>query len=280
MNVLVTGSNGFIGSNIIRLLNNKFNFFNGTRDSINLFSTESIKNYIRENKIDTVIHCAVEGGSRLKTDSSEVFYKNILMYENLMKFRDQYKLFINLASGAEFDRRYDINEKQEEEINNSVPIDFYGLSKNLISKLSKNNKNNINLRIFGCFYYNELHTRFIRNNITNYINKNPITIHQDKYMDFFYIEDLIQVIEYFLKNSTKNQIDMNMSYLKKYKLSHIANIINSLGNHTVDVLIQEKSEGSNYTGNGTKLSNLNLNLKGLEIGIEEIYDKYKHNILH
>ena len=60
MNILVTGANGFIGSNIIKLLSNdtNFKFFNGNRNAINLYSTESIERYLDENQIDTVIHCA------------------------------------------------------------------------------------------------------------------------------------------------------------------------------------------------------------------------------
>ena len=87
---------------------------------------------------------------------------------------------------------------------NMIPTDFYGLSKNIISKLSTNYLGCINLRIFGCFYYNELSTRFIKNNINNYINHKPIIIHQDKYMDFFYMEDLVNVINHLLNNPQFN----------------------------------------------------------------------------
>ncbi len=111
MNILVTGANGFIGSNIIKLLSNdtNFKFFNGNRNFIDLYSIDSIERYLDKNQIDTVIHCAIEGGSRLKQDTYEMFYRNILMYENLIKFNHRYKVFINFGSGAEFDRNYDIS---------------------------------------------------------------------------------------------------------------------------------------------------------------------------
>jgi len=184
MNVLVTGANGFIGSNIVTKLrnNSKFTVFCGTRTTINLLSTHDVQKYIEDNKIDSIIHCAIEGGSRLKKDDGETFYRNILMYENLIK--SNYKLFINLASGAEFDRINDINNMSEADIFVNVPKDYYGLSKNIISKSLTQFTFGHNLRIFGCFYHNELDTRFIKNNIKNYINKKPITIHQDKYMDY------------------------------------------------------------------------------------------------
>jgi GDP-L-fucose synthase len=280
MNILITGANGFIGSNITKLLskNVNFNFFKVDRNNIDLFSLNNIERYIEENQIDAVIHCAIEGGNRLKKDTYEMFYKNILMYENLIKFNHKYKMFINFGSGAEFDRRYDISNVNEYDMFNIIPTDFYGLSKNIISKLSVNYCSVVNLRIFGCFYYNELSTRFIRNNINNYINNKPIIIHQDRYMDFFYMEDLTNVINHLLNNSISTYKDINMSYIKKYKLSDIANIINELSSHKVDINIENKISGLNYTGNGQLLDNLNLKLKNLELGIKECFDYQIKNI--
>lgn len=276
MNILVTGANGFIGSNIIKLLSNdtNFKFFNGNRNSIDLYSTESIQKYLDENQIDTVIHCAIEGGNRLKQDTSDMLYRNILMYENLIKFSHRYKMFINFGSGAEFNRKQNISNVNEYEMFNIIPTDFYGLSKNVITKLSTRHTIILNLRIFGCFYYNELSTRFIRNNINNYINHRPIIIHQDRYMDFFYIEDLSNVVEYFLKNPVSSYKDINMSYFKKYKLSDIANIINELSSYKVDIKIENPSNGLNYTGNGSLLNSLGLKFKGIELGIEECYNRF------
>jgi GDP-L-fucose synthase len=273
MNVLVTGANGFIGSNIIKLLSDDFKFFNGNRNTIDLYSIESIEKYLDENEIDSVIHCAIEGGSRLKQDTHEVFYKNILIYENLIKFNHRYKTFINFGSGAEFDRRYDISDVNEYDMFNVVPTDFYGLSKNIISKLSVHYCGIVNLRIFGCFYHNESSTRFIKNNLVNYINHKPIIIHQDRYMDFFYMEDLANVVKCFLKNPVVNYKDINMSYVKKYKLSDIANIINELSTYKVDINIENKLFGLSYTGNGMQLNYLGLNLKDIEFGIKECYNK-------
>jgi GDP-L-fucose synthase len=277
MNILVTGANGFIGSNIIQLLSNNsdFKFFKGTRNTIDLYSSNSVEKYIIDNQINAVIHCAVEGGSRLKPDTSDILYRNLLIHENLIKFNDKYKVFINFGSGAEFDRKYDISNVNEYDMFNSVPTDFYGLSKNIISKLSVHYGRSVNLRIFGCFYHNELSTRFIKNNITNYINNKPMIIHQDRYMDFVYIEDLINVVKYFLNNQIQTYKDINMSYIKKYKLSDIANIINNLSTQKVDIIIENENFGLNYTGTGTRLNDLNIKLKGIDFGIKECYNKLK-----
>lgn len=274
MNILITGANGFIGSNLSKLLENNLNLkiFKGNRDTIDLYSKDNIKKFIEENEINKVIHCAIEGGHRLKPDNESVVYKNILMFENLAV--QNLELIINIGSGAEYDRRYDISCVKPESLFSSIPIDYYGFSKNIISKLIKNNLNIISLYVFNCFYHNELQTRFIKNSLTNYINGQPIIIHQDRYLDFFYMEDLANVINFLLFNSSKSNF-INMSYETKYKLSDIAIIINNLNIKKVKVIIENPNFGLNYTGNGELLNNLNLNLKKLELGIKECYDVLK-----
>jgi len=281
MNILVTGANGFIASNIIKLLsdNTNFNFYRGTKSTIDLYSKNNIEKYLDDNKINTIIHCAIEGGKRLTNDTEKVFYNNILMTQNLLSCKISGS-FINISSGAEFDRRRDILNFKEHEIYNSYPIDYYGLSKNIISKLINNTDNGFNLRIFGCFNYNENPTRMIWSNLINYINKRPMIIHQDKYIDFIYVKDLCKLILYILNNQIKNfkTKDINVVYKEKYKLSDITNIINKLEDYKVDINIENNDMGLSYTGCDSSLSSLNLNLNGLEVGIKEVYDSYKFNI--
>jgi hypothetical protein len=94
-------------------------------------------------------------------------------------------------------------------------------------------------------------------------------------MDFFYMEDLVNVVKYFLDNQIQTYKDINMSYLKKYKLSDIANIINNLSSKKVDIIIENKQIGLSYTGCGNLLNDLNINLKNIDLGIEECYNTLK-----
>jgi hypothetical protein len=94
------------------------------------------------------------------------------------------------------------------------------------------------------------------------------------------MNDLLNVIEHFLTTPVMCYTDINMSYLKKYKLSDIANIINELSSYKVDINVENKISGLNYTGNGEKLNSLGLELKGLEFGIKECYERIKYDVLH
>jgi nucleoside-diphosphate-sugar epimerase len=272
MNILVTGANGFIASNIIKTLelNNTNVVFKATKSSLNLYSLYDVRKFIEDNKIESIIHCAIEGGKRLAIDDKNIVYNNILMVQNLLACKIK-GLFINIASGSEFDRNFDIINIKETEIYNRIPTDYYGFSKNVISKLINTIPNGINLRLFGCFNKNEHITRMIRSNLNNYILKKPMIIHQDKYMDFVYIDDLCNLIVNILNGSLKQIKDINVVYNKKYKLSDITNIINNLDNYKVPIIIENAKMGLSYCGDGTTFNNLHLNYKGLEFGIKECY---------
>ena len=82
-----------------------------------------------ENKIDIVVHTAVQGGKRGHYEKIDDLMNNIAMFQNLAKFRDQFKFMFNFGSGAEFDRRFNINQKIEIDIWNQNPVDMYGLAK-------------------------------------------------------------------------------------------------------------------------------------------------------
>lgn len=270
MNILVTGANGFIGSNIIKEFehNKTYNIFKITRKSLNLLCQSDVQLFVDNNSIDHIIHCAIEGGKRNIADNEQIVYNNIIMAQNLMSCKIK-GLFINIASGAEFDRRRDMFNVNESELYNSFPIDYYGVSKNIISKLTNSTDNGINLRLFGCFNYNEDSARMIRSSLLNYVNKQPIVIHQDRYMDFLYVKDLYNLILKIIKNQYIK--DINVVYKEKYKLSDIANLINTLDNHKVPIIIQETQKGLGYCGNGDRFNHINFNKIGLYEGLKACY---------
>ncbi len=59
INVLVTGSNGQLGSEIKELSSNyNYNFFFTKRDDIDITSKDSIKEFSKTNNINVIINCA------------------------------------------------------------------------------------------------------------------------------------------------------------------------------------------------------------------------------
>jgi len=261
MKILITGGNGYIAKSLVSKLDNTISI---TRKDFNLIDREATNKWFENKYFDVVIHTAVVGGSRLKKDNGDTFYQNIQMFYNLLNNKHCFNKLIHFGSGAEL----------------NMPNDPYGLSKNVISKIIDIESNFYNIRIFGVFDENELDTRFIKNNIKRYINKQPIEIHQDKLMDFFYMKDLVELVKYYIhKDNPPKNIDctyeINPDLLNTYYLSDIANIINNLSDYKVEINIGE-SKGADYVG---YLNPLNIKWVGLEQGIKETYKQIKNGTI-
>jgi hypothetical protein len=122
------------------------------------------------------------------------------------------------------------------------------------------------------FDENELNTRFIKANIKKYINKEPIQIHQDRVMDFFYMQDLISVVKYYIGEKEPPK-EFDCVYKEKsYTLRGIATLINALSDYEVEVLVESEA-GDDYTSKYR--SQLPYGFIGLEEGIKITYNKLK-----
>lgn len=259
MNILLTGGNGYVGSGIKRYLGINHNIIAINREISDLRNTKAVDHWFNSSSIknmyfDAVVHTAIKGGNRLEADSSSIMDDNIKMYINLLNYRDRYSKFINIGSGAEI---YN-------------PDSFYGLSKKFISTSILDKNNFYNLRIYAIFDEYELDRRFIKSNIIRYKNKEKLIVHQNKYMDFIYFADFISILNFYLcgKDLSKS---IDCVYKNKYSLREIANFINKLDAHSVDISNTTDSD-ENYIG---QYSDLGLSYIGLHKGIENTYRNLK-----
>lgn len=252
--ILITGGNGYIAKSLYNSLKNSYEITTLTRNNFDLNHFKVLDSYLKHKYFDVVIHCAVSGGSRLKEDIINDMDNNLQMYYNLLNCRDRFGKLIHFGSGAEI----------------TQPESPYGLSKRVIAKSILEQENFYNIRIFAVFDENELDTRFIKGNIQRYINKEQIIIHQDKFMDFFYMKDLVSLVDYYIQTENPPK-EIDCSYQKLYSLFDIANMINNLDTHKVHITFNQNEMGEKYCGN----SNILLNYIGLEEGIKQVYNKLK-----
>lgn len=249
--ILVTGCRGYLGKSIHYKLSKKHQTLIISRKDFDLRDSYQTKKYFSNKYFDVVIHCAVSGGSRLKEDTISDMDNNLQMYYNLLNCKDRFGKLIHFGSGAEI----------------TQPETPYGLSKRVISKSISEQENFYNIRIFAVFDENELDTRFIKSNIKRYINKEPIIIHQDKLMDFFYMKDLISLVDYYIQSENPPK-EIDCSYQQSYSLFDIANMINELDNHKVDIIIEQHVIAEKYCG----VPQMLLDYVGTEWGIKSVYD--------
>ena len=205
LKILITGGNGNIAKMIKNNLSSEFDITCICRSDFDLLNFKSVQQYLSINSFDVLIHTAINGGRRTKSENGDVFYNNLLMFENLIKFADHFQFIINFDSGAIYDRSTNIYCRKEEDLV-SVPSDYYGFSKYLIYNRSLKYSNIVNFRIFNIFHINEEPDRFIKACFLAKQNRSHVTIEQDKYFDFMSEADFIKIVRYYLTNLTSLQV--------------------------------------------------------------------------
>lgn len=273
--ILFTGGNGFIGRQIIPLLEKEgWEVVRPRSHQVRLEITSEVDSLFKGEKYYAIIHGAIIGGRREVEDGPSVFYKNMSMFENIFRHVDKTELFINLDSGASYGRPSPVEQPSPKDLGVVVPSDNYGFSKYCIAKRVLNHPKGINLRIFGCFGPYEESDRFFYTNINNYMNKKNIEIFKDRKMDFIYANDLYKIISYFLSIGKKSFVnDVNCVYKEKYYLSEMASMINNLSDHKVEIIKKGSYEEHPYCGYPNSIECIDYD--GLEKGIRDCYDYYK-----
>jgi nucleoside-diphosphate-sugar epimerase len=270
MKILITGADSFIGKSLIELLSKeKYQIVAKNHKELDLLNFDKLRDFFEEEKyFDFIIHTAAVGGRRYDPDTPRIFYENVQMFDNLIQFKKRYKRIITFGSGAEFDSPH---SAKESDLNENFILNYYGNSKKYITnKVRKLDLPVVILRLFGCCGKYESELGFIKSNIKRYKNNQPIIIHQNKWMDFIYINHLAIIIEIILNSNRKIENgDYNVVYKDKNTLVQVANMINNLGDYKVPIRIEELGVGNSYTGEDTSRWFQVLNL---EDGIKEMYN--------
>ncbi len=275
--VLVTGGNSFISQSIVPELSKNYSILSPSHKQVDIKSQLDLYEIFLANDFKTVIHCASKGGRRNREDGPLDFYDNLLMLNHLLEYQIKHKFkLILFSSGAEFDRRTTIFNKKEG-LYNYTPIDYYGLSKFIQSKIVNQRNNVVNLRLFNVFSEIGQKDSFIYSTIEKCLNNKDVTIWEDKIFSFFYSKDLTKVIDYSICNFS-NYTELNCVYSSLYKLSEITKLIKKLTNSKSNIII-DNNIGKSYHGSGDKLYSLNLKLDGLITGINNCI-KYQNENKH
>lgn len=278
--LFITGSSGFIGSNAVRFFKDKYNIMAPTHHELDLLSQTDVNDYFKNNQIDFVLHTANVGGNRTAKDGPDIVEKNIRMFFNLAENQENFEKMIHLGSGAEYSRENMPPLVKEEEFGKFIPSDYYGFSKYIISKYIEKNNNICCLRLFGVFGPGEDYRyKFISNAILKNILKMEITIMQNVHFDWLYIDDLMNIINHFIKKDFSENT-YNVATGKATDLINIANIINKNSNFESEVLVLNEGLNTEYSASNSKLINQigNYAFKDMEESIKDLIKYYKSNL--
>lgn len=262
-NILVLGATGFIGGVVSQKLRSQYLVHTPTRHELDLTDTKSVSDYFANKTFDVVINCAASLSTQLSPFDPAVVNVNLSIFSNLYAVRGSFNQLINFGSGAEFDRSTNIDQISEEHIFNAVPVDHYGLSKNIIARMIANTDNFYTLRLFGVFGPTEHPSRLLRQIIAG----NEIVIH-DRYFDYFYVNDLLMVLDHYINHTPKHK-DINVVYTEKILLSDFLTQFCNLHRLPSHIIKLSNRNGLNYTGSSEKIQQLQLPFMGITQGLKD-----------
>ena len=215
MNILVTGSKGFIGKNLVRFLrsNSEHNIFEFSRDDL-LKDLEKIIN-----KIDIVFHLA---GLNKKTNNEDFEKVNFNLTKKLCRILEKNintKIYYASSTQVERNNDYGRSKKKCEEI---------------ILELNHLNKNQVAiLRLPGIFgmgckpNYNSVVATFCFN-ISNKIAIN--IIQPNKEIELVFIEDLCEQLAFLIENNSYQNIYIKIEKIHKVTINYLAEKIKNFQN--------------------------------------------------
>ena len=267
MKILFTGQRGFLGRELIPHLEEQGH--DVTTSNIDYSSDFNVNQFLRNREFDYILHAAIRGGRRIRKDTADDFYNNIRMFEVLASTGIP---MITFCSGASYGREGDIYNATEDRVGKRIPTDYYGFAKSLITQRARQLNHVQILRFFNVFGPTSQKDMFTSANIRNYINRKEIVVFQDKYMDFFGIDDTKTVVDLYLKKAKILPKEINLVYEDNLMLSDVANMINELSDYTVPVKIEKNGMQNAYCGSGYLLNTMGIGLKGLKHQLRSTYE--------
>ena len=281
--ILITGAEGFIGRNLSEYLKGFYEIFATNHHDLELLNTDRVRDFIEDNKIDIIVHSASIGGTRKTAYDSgltDVVSKNLRIFFNLVRNLNLNRKMIFFGSGAEYSMCHYKPRMKEDYFDKHIPEDSYGFSKYLCSKYIINSERIYNLRLFGVFgKYEDYRYKFISNAIIKNLFGLPITINQNAYFDYLYIQDLLKIVEHFINNRPKDKC-YNVVTGEPVDLITIANKINQIADKQSKVIVKNKGLNTEYTADNSKILEEIGKFKFTQLveSLKELYAWHKVNL--
>lgn len=279
--ILLTGATGFIGRNLVesRLAAN-YRILAPSHKELDLLDAEAVRDYIVAAKPHSIIHSACKPGHRNAKDHTALFYSNTRMFFNLAANSGSYRKMIILGSGAIYDMRHYQPKMREEYFGAHIPADDHGFSKYVCGKYIENAPNIVDLRVFGIFgKYEDYGIRFISNMICKALYGLPLTIKQNRKMDYICVEDLVPVLEYFLSRDAAHKA-YNVTPDRSVELVDLARKVLSISGKDLPIKVAEPGLGMEYTGDNSRLKAemRELTFTDLDVSVRKLYEWYSENL--
>lgn len=197
MKVALSGANGLVGSRIIELLKNDFQFIPLYQKDCDITKQDDVYNFFNNYRFNLFLHLAaytnVDGAEKEK---NKVWRINVLGTKNIFQFCQKKKVkLIYISTDFVFDGQnppYDENSKPN-------PIGYYGETKYEGEKIVKNQAMIVRIAYPYRAYF-EPKKDFVRSIIEKLKNKQRLTMIIDGKMTPTFIDDIAYGLKHLIKN--------------------------------------------------------------------------------
>lgn len=271
--ILLTGSTGFVGKNILTSLRKKYDVDAPSRSELDVRDYDKVHAYLQLNSYDVVLHFANPNPVKNhECDSSDRFFEDSMrIYMNFYNCSHLYKKLIYLGSGAEYDKRKPIIKCKESDITTARPNDVYGFSKSVMNELAKTSTNIYNLRLFACYGPYDHESKFITHVIRCCLKNEDITIRQNCNFDYMHVYDIAKVVAQFIDNKPK-YYDYNLASGVSITLLELAEKVKKQMDSKSDIKIINEGMNNEYTADISRLDeefDVARNFISIDDGIQE-----------
>jgi GDP-L-fucose synthase len=253
MRILLTGGSGFIGRNLWERLESRFDVLAPSRGELDLLDAGRVKTWLDAHPVDAIVHSATIPGHRNAPPAKDLALKNLRIFFHLALHAPRACRFVVLGSGTEYDTTAMRPRVREEDAGRSVPEDETGFSKLVCSLFASADPRFIHLRPFGVFGpHEDWEIRFISNAICKTLFDRPITLRQNRLIDYVWVDDLASVVEHFLVHGGRHRV-YNVTPDETPDLLTLADLVRKISGKDVPILVGRDGLGPEYTGDNARL---------------------------
>ena len=305
MNILIFGSNGLVGSSLVRkfqLQHKEINLITSTRNDTDLFSLEQTKKKINDSKPDIVIIAAAKVGGIYANNTQRFNFIidnlkiSMNIFESLVEYNDT--KIINIGSSCIYPLRADnpINENSlmsgKLEPTNS-PYSMAKLSSLEISRTMRDQFGHkiLNLMPTNLYGPNDKFEEFNSHVIPGLIFKmHRAKINESKEVEiwgsgkplreFMHVDDLSSAIEFLIRNEISNDI-LNVGSNEVVSIKELSKLIQKVIGFKGNLVFNQEYPDGNPKKllDSTQINNLGWKSSiSLEDGISNTYSWYVDNL--
>lgn len=281
--LLILGGNGFAGRNLREYLSQfpaEYIIDSPSSSELDLLDEIKVHDWLAHGNYDVVVNAAIANPRRssFAVDHSELEC-DLRMFCNLERCSGLFGRMLYFGSGAEYDKRNPICSVAESDIGRSIPVTQYGLAKYIIGRNIENSRNIYNLRIFGLYgKYENYATTFISGACCKALNGIPISIRQNVFFDYLYIDDFCRIVKHFVDNVPEYHT-YNATSGTRVDLVALAETVKRISEADVKIYVCRNGLANEYTADNSRLRSELVDFKftPAEDGIRKLYTYYREN---